>query len=240
MQGEVHSVPLVSIFARFVVHPNKLYIFVSIDILGYHCFMRDKSVENKVIELAKAKGIIRAVDLEDNGLSRYSLKALFKKGVLDRVGRGLYRLPQFDMSLNGTFAQVIKSVPSGVIALLSALRFHEITTQNPFETWVALEGRGKRHTPIIDFTPVRFVYFTGQAMTAGIETHHVDGVEIKVFSVAKTIADCFKLRNKVGIDVAIEALKEAWLAEKVEIKDLREMAEICRVLNIMRPYMEML
>jgi predicted transcriptional regulator of viral defense system len=133
-------------------------------------------------------------------------------------------------------AQVAKAIPKGVICLLSALRFHEIGTQAPHEVWVALDRRAAR--PRLANPRTRIVRFSGEALAAGVETHEIAGVAVRIYSPAKTVADCFKYRNKVGLDAALEALREALRSRKCTADELWACARVCRVTEVMRPYME--
>jgi predicted transcriptional regulator of viral defense system len=163
---------------------------------------------------------------------------LTEEGVIERVGRGLYQWPNKDMGRHQSLIEVSKLVPKAVVALLSALNFHEITTQNPHQIWLAIDRKAWR--PTISYPPVRFVTMSGEALNTGIENHLVEGVPIKVFSAAKTVADCFKYRNKIGLEVALEALREGWSAHKFTMDELLKYAEICRVKKVMQPYLESL
>jgi len=120
--------------------------------------------------------------------------------------------------------------------LLSALRFHELTTQAPFEVWMAIDGKAR--APKEEIIPLRIVRFSGKALTAGVESHSIDGVKIKVYNPAKTVADCFKYRNKIGLDVAVEALRDCWRKKSATADQLWHFAKVCRVANVMRPYLE--
>jgi len=133
---------------------------------------------------------------------------------------------------------VARKHPQAIICLLSALRFHDLTTQSPFEVWLAIPNKAR--SPRMDYPPLRIVRFSGAALTHGVEDHVVDGVSVRVTSVARTVADCFKFRNKIGLDVALEALQEAWRAKRVSMDELWPYATLCRVANVMRPYMESL
>jgi predicted transcriptional regulator of viral defense system len=135
-------------------------------------------------------------------------------------------------------AEVARRVPKGVVCLLSALRFHGLTTQAPFEVWLAIEN--KAIAPKLDYPSLRIVRFSGAALTEGVEEHVVDGVMVRVTGVAKTVADCFKYRNKIGLDVALEALREAWRGKRMTSDDLWRYAKVCRVANVMRPYLDSL
>ena len=125
-----------------------------------------------------------------------------------------------------------------IVCLLSALRFHCLTTQAPFDVWVAIPKAAR--VPKASFPPLRIVRFSGDALTEGVEQHMVDGVSVRITSVAKTVVDCFKFRNKIGLDVALEALRDAWMAKRVTMDELWHFAAICRVANVMRPYLESL
>lgn len=157
-------------------------------------------------------------------------------GLLDRIGYGLYRAPDAEITANHTLAQVSARAPDGVACLLTALRFHELSTQSPFEVWLAIGHKATR--PRLDELAVRVVYFSGAAFTAGVEEHRVEGVRVRVYCPAKTVADCFKYRNKIGLDVALEALRETWRARRATMDELWHFAQICRVANVMRPYLE--
>lgn len=167
-----------------------------------------------------------------------TLSTLTRQGKLTRLSRGLYALPERAASEHATLAEVASKHPNALVCLLSALQFHGLTTQSPFEVWVAIANKAR--APKMDYPPLRIVRFSGDALTAGVEEHHVDGVTVRVTSVAKTVADCFKYRNKIGLDVALEALREAWSAKRVKMDDLWQYAQVCRVANVMRPYLESL
>jgi len=154
------------------------------------------------------------------------------------VGRGLYALPDRSVSEHNTLAEVARKHPHAIVCLLSALRFHDLTTQSPFEVWLAIPNKAR--APKMDYPPLRIVRFSGEALNVGVEDHVIDGVPVRVTSVARTVADCFKFRNKIGLDVALEALQEAWRAKRVSMNELWRYATLCRVTNVMRPYMESL
>ena len=192
----------------------------------------------RLVNLARSQGLIRTCDLAQLGIPRVSLTRAVRRGHLERVGRGLYGLPGREVSAHGSLAEVARRVPKGVVCLLSALRFHGLTTQAPFEVWLAIEN--KSLAPKLDFPPLRIVRFSGAALTEGVEEHVVDGVTIRITGVAKTVADCFKYRNKIGLDVALEALREAWHEKRMTSDDLWRYAKVCRVANVMRPYLDSL
>lgn len=192
----------------------------------------------KLIDLVRSQGLIRPRDLLSLGIPRISLTRAVRRGQLERLGRGLYGLPGREVSAHGALAEVARRVPRGVVCLLSALRFHGLTSQAPFEVWLAIEN--KAMAPKFDYPPLRIVRFSGAALTEGVEEHVVDGVTVRVTGVAKTVADCFKYRNKIGLDVALEALREAWREKRMSSDDLWRYAKVCRVANVMRPYLDSL
>ena len=200
--------------------------------------MKNTTKRQKVIQFAKEHAVVRPRDLVPLDLPKDYLNQLAREGILHRVGRGLYQFPGRETSNHQSFIEVAKLAPKGVITLLSALSFHELTTQNPFEVWLAIDRKAWR--PNIDYPPVRFITMSEAGLSSGVEQHVIDGVSVKVFCLAKTVADCFKYRNKIGLDVALEALKEGWQSRRFTIEELSKYAKICRVANVMQPYMEAL
>jgi predicted transcriptional regulator of viral defense system len=194
-------------------------------------------VTRKVFDLLKERGILRSRDLAEMGISREMLNYLHKKGVAEKAGRGLYRISG-QMEEHRTIIEASKLAPKGVICLLSALRFHEIGTQEPFDVWLALPNSAWR--PRIKTISMQFVYLSGKAFSEGIETRDLPGGCIRIYSPAKTVADSFKFRNKIGLDVAIEALKDCLRSGKAARDELWHYAQICRVQKIMLPYLEAL
>jgi predicted transcriptional regulator of viral defense system len=190
----------------------------------------------RVLDLVSQKGLLRPTDLGAIDAPRVVLTRLTAAGRLEKVGRGLYRLPHAHGSEHESLLTVATKVPQAVFCLLTALQFHELTTQLPRQIWIAMP-RGS-HTPRIDYPPIKMVQFTGEAYTAGVEEVERDGVKLRVYSVAKTLADCFKHRNKIGLDVALEALKDARARSKASAEDIWRNAQVCRVANVMRPYLE--
>lgn len=190
----------------------------------------------RVLNLANQKGLLRASDLDAINAPRVILTRLTGAGLLDRVGRGLYRLPNHPGSENESLAAIATKVPQAVFCLLTALQLHELTTQLPRQIWIAMP-RGS-HAPRINYPPIKMVQMTGDVYSAGIETVEHDGVKLLVYGIAKTVADCFKHRNKIGLDVALEALKDARRSTRVTADDLWRYAKICRVANVARPYLE--
>lgn len=199
---------------------------------------RKLSQAELVKALAEEVGVLRARDLATEGIPRAVLKRLCNQGKLIRTGRGLYVSAIGDITENHSLAAVARQVPTGVVCLLSALRFHGLTTQLPPDVWLAIPSQARR--PKGAAASIRPVHFSGRALTAGVEEHLVEKVAVRVYCPAKTVADCFKFRNKVGLDVAIEALRDCWRQQKTTAEELRLYARICRVDNVMRPYMESL
>ena len=191
---------------------------------------------DKILDLVRKAGVLRPRDLDAYSIPRTYLSRLVSAGKLQRIGRGLYVLPGRNVSEHRSLAEVCKRVPKGVVCLLSALRYHELTTQAPFEVWLAIGEKAWR--PRVDYPPLRIVRFSSAALESGIEEYQVEGVTVPVFTPAKTVADCFKYRNKIGLDVAIEALRECWRSQRCTMDELWKYAKVCRVQNILRPYLE--
>jgi predicted transcriptional regulator of viral defense system len=196
-----------------------------------------KTIRERVLEVARKQSVFRAGDVHDATDPRSTLRRMAAQGEIIRVGRGLYALSDAEIGGNHSFVEATKRYPGGVICLTSALFFHGIGTQMPYEIWMMRTDR--KMTPNKDF-PIRFVYGTGAAFSHGVETHLIEGMEVSIFTPPKTIADCFKYRNKIGLDVAIEALKEGWRVKRFTMDELWEAAKTCRVQNIIQPYVEML
>jgi predicted transcriptional regulator of viral defense system len=193
-------------------------------------------LEQRTVEAVRRLGLARPRDLTRLGLRREYVQRLTERGALVRVARGLYAVPDAEISAHRSLVEVARVVPAATVCLLSALRFHELTTQAPPQVWVALDVHAwrPRRTPF----PVRTVYFSGAALTAGAEVHKIDGVPVRIYSAAKTVADCFKYRNKIGTEVAVEALKDYLKKYRRGVDALWRFAKICRVANVMRPYLE--
>ncbi len=192
--------------------------------------------EKRVLKIAESEGIIRPRDLDRHGIPRKYLSLLFHQGLLDRVDRGMYSCRDAEVSENVALAQAAKRVPRGVICLLSALRFHEIGTQNPHEVWIAIHPKARR--PRVGYPPLRIVRFSGEALAEGIVQRRIGTVPVKIYNPAKTVADCFKYRNKIGLDVAIEALRDCLQSRKCTRDQIWQYAKVCRVTAVMRPYLE--
>ncbi len=195
-----------------------------------------------VLDLARGligqHGTARSRELEAAGMARAQLSRLVAGGELVRVARGLYALPSRQPASDDALVVVARRAPQANFCLLTALRFHDLTTQAPFEVWLGIGHRDR--APRFDWPPLRVVRFSGTSLEAGVETRKVEGVPIKVTGVARTVADCFKFRNKIGLDVAMEALREAHRGKKASMDALWHYAQVCRVGNVMRPYLEAL
>ncbi|MBI4908187.1 MAG: type IV toxin-antitoxin system AbiEi family antitoxin domain-containing protein [Acidobacteria bacterium] len=192
----------------------------------------------RVAALASKAGVLRPRDLQPHRIARHYLRRAEEKGLIRRAARGLYLPAGASLTENHSLAEACKRVPRGVICLLSALRFHDVGTQDPFEVWVAIGNRDR--APKCDAPRMRVVRFSGDSLDFGQECHVVEGVPVRVTSVAKTVADCFKFRNKVGRDVAIEALGDCLRRRKASPGAILEAARVCRVARIMEPYIEAL
>ncbi len=182
--------------------------------------------------------LIRTADAEKQGISRMTLSRLVKKGALQRVARGLYMPLNIEWSFEFQLAVAAHLVPNGVVALLSALQFHGLTTETPHRVWIAVHQKTKITGQRV--VPLKIVYYSGKAFTEGRETHVIHGIPVAVYSPAKTVADCFKFRNKIGLDVALQALKECVRQRLCTLDEIWRYAGICRVEKIIRPYLESL
>ena len=192
----------------------------------------------RVLQHIGEHGIVRSRDIEAIGFPRQYLVRLHRQGKLNRPARGIYTLPDSDVTEHHSYAEITKRVPQATVCLLSALVFHEITTQSPASVWIAL-SKGAR-TPAVVSPSLRIVRLSGPSLTEGIDKHQVEGVAVRVYSAAKTVADCFKFRNKIGLDIAIEALKDCLHQKKASVNEIYRYAKVCRVSNVIRPYIEAL
>jgi predicted transcriptional regulator of viral defense system len=181
-------------------------------------------------------GLLRTSEALRLGIHPRTLYAMRDKGMLEQLSRGLYRLAELPPLGAPDLVAVTRKVPGGVICLISALAFHNLTTQIPHAVYIAL--RRGAEPPRLDYPPVRTFWFTGEAFTEGIATHTLDHVSVPVYTPEKTLADCFKYRNKLGLDVAIEALKHYRQRQRMRLDELLRLARICRVEKVMRPYLE--
>jgi predicted transcriptional regulator of viral defense system len=193
------------------------------------------SLAARAKRFARKKGVLRSRDFEAEGIHRVAISRLVEQGVLQRVGRGLYGRPDAKVTQHHTLVEAALRVPPGLVCLLSALQFHKLSTQAPYEVWLAVGMKARK--PAVDWPPVRVVRFSGRALTHGVETHTLEGVKVKITSAAKTVADAFKYRNKIGLDVAMEALTE-YRRKRGSVDALMKAATIDRVAVVVRPYLE--
>jgi predicted transcriptional regulator of viral defense system len=192
--------------------------------------------KDRALRLIKKMGLARPRELEAEGISRAQLGRLVDEGLVVRQARGIYVVALHAPTEANTLAQVAKRVPEAVFCLFTALRFHGLTTQSAAEVWIALPEKARR--PQLDYPRLRVARFSGPALTEGVEVHRAEGVVLRVYSAAKTVADCFKYRNKVGIDVAVEALRDFSRKHRGGANELARFAGICRVSRVMQPYLD--
>ena len=194
--------------------------------------------QQRVLDILRERGLLRPRDLASHVIPRITLTRMVAQGVLQQVSRGLYALANRPTSAHASLVEVACKYPQGVVCLLSALRVHDLTTHAPFEVWLAIPNKAR--APKLEYPPLRIVRYTDLLLREGVEDRQIDGISIRVTDVARTVADCFKFRNKIGLDVALEALTEAWRAKRVGMDALWRAATACRVGNVMRPYLESL
>ena len=190
----------------------------------------------RLLRYARQEGVVRPKDARSLGVDPSYVQRLYEDGDLRRVARGVYIPADAEPDVHHTLAVVSRRIPSGVVCLISALQFHGLTTQMPYEVWVAMD-RGKWR-PKTDDLPVRVVHFSGGAFASGVQAHKIEGVTVKIYGPAKTVADCFKYRNKIGTDVAIEALRTCLEERLCDRDEIWHFGRICRVDRVMRPYIE--
>ncbi len=195
-------------------------------------------MHSQAIERLARKGTIRARDLQRRGLPSVYLGRLVRQGRLVRHARGIYAPAKQEISGTHDYELACLRVPKGVLCLLSALVYHGIGTQNPHQIWMAIDG--KAWHPRMSYPPMRFVRFSGRALSDGVMIVPTENGTVRVYTPAKTVADCFKYRGKIGLDVAVEALREGWRAKKFTLEQLVESAQICRVRRAIQPYIDML
>jgi predicted transcriptional regulator of viral defense system len=196
------------------------------------------SKAEQVASIVRKAGVFRPRELDRAGIPRQYLRQAKDRGLVRQVGRGLYIAEGSRVTEHHTLVEAAKRVPRGVICLLSALRFHGLTTQSPHEVWIAIAHKARQ--PRADYPPMRIVHFSGAALSYGVTEKKLEGVIVRVFNPAKTVADCFKFRNKIGLDVAMEALRDCYRQRKATMDELFVAARVCRVARIMQPYLESL
>jgi predicted transcriptional regulator of viral defense system len=190
------------------------------------------------LRLLRSQGMLRPRDLAQRDIPPDYLDRLCRQGLVERVARGLYVWPDAEVTEHHSLAEAARLVPKGVVCLLSALSFHQLTTQSPHEVWLMLPNKAR--VPKVTYPRLRIIRATGPALTEMVEEHPIEGVVVPVYSPAKTVADCFKYRSKVGLDVALEALRDALRQRKATMAELWSAARLCRMANVMRPYLEAL
>jgi len=195
-----------------------------------------KTNRDRALRLIEEKGLTRPRDLQAHGVTRAQLSRLVDQGLVLRQARGVYVAARHALTAEHTLAQVAKRVPEAVFCLLTALRFHGLTTQAPAEVWIALPEKARR--PRLEYPRLRVARFSGAALTEGLDRHQVEGVTLRVTSPAKTVADCFKYRNKIGVDVAVEALRDFSRKYRGRATELARFGRICRVSRVMQPYLD--
>ena len=194
------------------------------------------SLTQKMLSIAQTRQILRPRDLEALGIPREYVLRLMRKGIVRRLGRGLYELADLSPTEHHSLAVAAKEIPHGVVCLLSALRFHELTTQNPSEVWIGIHVKAR--LPRNSSIKHRIVRYSEKTLKSGTRTHKIEGIPVKIFTPAKTVADCFKYRSKIGLDVAIESLKDSLKQRKATVDEIVRYAKICRVSRVIQPYLE--
>ncbi len=203
--------------------------------------VRRPKLERTALDKAKTLfrkhgGMMRMADAVQAGIHRATLYSMRDSGILEQLSRGLYRLANSPPLANPDLVTVALRVPRGVVCLVSALALHDLTTQIPHEVWLAVPRDSE--PPRVDYPPIRVFRFASQAFAAGVETRDMDGTKVRVYSREKTLADCFKYRNKIGLDTAVEALKRYKQQGRINAEAVMQQAQTCRVANVMRPYLE--
>ena len=190
------------------------------------------------LKLLREQGMLRPRDLARHYIPSDYLDRLYRRGLVDRVTRGLYAWPDAEISEHHSLAEAARLIPRGVVCLLSALRFHGLTTQSPREVWLAIPS--KAWAPKVRYPKLRIIRAGGPGLTEMVEENRIEGVVVRVSTPARTVADCFKHRSKVGLDVALEALRDTLRGRKATMDELWAAARVCRMENVMRPYLEAL
>lgn len=194
------------------------------------------SIYQKVLDVAHELRMVRPQDIAALGIHPMYLQRLYERGELIRLGRGVYIPADSDYSQNISLAEACKRVPHGVVCLLSALQFHNLGTQNPHQVWMAIHP--KKGVPRIKYPPLRIVRYSGLVLSEGVEEHKTSDGLVNVYSIAKTVADCFRYRNKIGLEVALEALRECRRERRATLDELWHFAAVDKVSTVMRPYLE--
>jgi predicted transcriptional regulator of viral defense system len=194
------------------------------------------SQATQLLTLARRLGVLRAKDLAAHGIPRVYLTRLHRQGLLERPSRGVYVLSDADVTQHHSLAEACGRVPHAIVCLISALSFHELTTQIPHEVWLAIDRKARM--PKVEYPPLRIVRFSDPDLPKWVESHVIEGVTIRITKPARTVVDCFAYRNKVGLDVALEALRDCLRQKKASVDEISRAAASRRMLRVMRPYME--
>lgn len=205
----------------------------------HHIHMSARRIESQketALRLLGEHGLMRTSELKAAGVHYQTMARMREEGVVLRTGRGLYRLPAMEYCQYITFAEVAKTMPKGTICLISALQFHELTLQIPPFVWVAI-GR-KDRMPRISHPPVRAIRFGDKAMSAGVERHVLNKIETPIFDPAKTIVDCFRYRKRIGIDIALEGLRNGVRERKAHPDQIVSHARNLNIWSVLRPYLD--
>lgn len=192
----------------------------------------------QALKLAKKLGLVRPKDLASFGIAPVYLRRLVRSGELVQSSRGVYRLPTHRPSKHHDLAETCKRVPGGVLCLLTALHFHGLGEKRPAQIWMAIDRKARK--PSVEELPVRFVRFSAEGLKQGIEEHVVEGVTIRVTNCTKSVSDCFRYRNKIGLSVALDALKECLRQRRCPEAELLKCATACRIVTVIKPYLEAL
>jgi predicted transcriptional regulator of viral defense system len=190
------------------------------------------------LQRAGVGAFFRPRDVRPLGVTHYALQRMVAEGRVERVGAGLYRMVEVEVTAMETIAMVASAVPHAIVCLLSALRIHEIGTQSPHQVWLAIDRKDRRPARLPAAT--RIVRFSGQMLTYGVVTQPIQGVSVRITTPARTVVDCFRYRNKIGLDVAMEALRDAVRSRKAMVAEIDRAAEVCRIRTVIGPYLEAL
>ncbi len=197
---------------------------------------KQSSQKDRVLGLLRERGMARLRELIAAGVHEETVARLERAGHIVRLARGLYQLSDVDFVAEHSLAEAAKLVPKGVVCLLSALQYHHLTTQLPPFIWMAIDRTTRK--PKVDYPPIRFVRFGGRSLAMGLETHVIERVDVRIYDPAKTVVDCFRYRNKIGIDVALEGLRESIRQRRARPDDIARYARACRAWTVIKPYLE--
>ena len=212
--------------------------YVYLSVILYDCKMTSKTVNKATTIFREHNGLLHTSEAIRLGIAPRTLYVMRDNGLLEQISRGIYRLGELPPLANPDLVRVALRIPKGVITLISALAFHDVTTQIPHQVYVALPRHSEK--PRLDYPPLRLFWFSPRSYSAGIEEHLLDNVPVQIYNLEKTIADCFKFRHQIGMDVVLEALKESLQERRCQIEPLLKYARINRVERVMRPYLEAL